>query len=326
MVNSSGATSAGVGTEPKAPSGSAGDVDHEGDAAARPDVDRRAAAGEPGRGALHRAGQPHRVRGDAGAQRPAGAGHEEHGDERGLAVLGDERDGGQEVRREGAARGDEVVVEDVEGVLLAGGRDHEHGHAGAGAALRLEGAEDLERVGDAGAAPAGARLGDAEVAAGGRAVALDADAGRLPAEHLAGLVLGDDAGDVVVDDDDLVDEAAPLAREHADRRRAAADPHPLLGDAVDDGRAAGLRDERRAAVDAELDRLAVAEREEGGAGGAALGLRAAGQVPDAAEREHLRAVFGGGDVADRLAPGAHDGALPGRGGGRCRSSPWRRSS
>ena len=59
----------------------------------------------------------------------------------------------------------------------------------------------------------------------------------------------------------------------------------------------------------ELDRLAVAEREQGGAGGAALGLRAAGQVLDAAEREHLAAVLGGGDVADRLAAGADDGAL-----------------
>ena len=41
------------------------------------------------------------------------------------------------------------------------------------------------------------------------------------------------------------------------------------------------------------------------AGGAALGLRAAGQVMHAAERQHLRAVFAGRDVADRLARGAH---------------------
>ena len=126
---------------------------------------------------------------------------------------------------------------------------------------------------------------------------------------LAGLVLGDDAGDVVVDDDDLVDEAAPLGGEHADGGRAAADAHPPLGDAVDDGRAAGLDGDGGAVVDGELDRLAVAEREQGGAGGAALGLGAAGQVLDAAEREHLAAVLGGGDVADRLAAGADDGAL-----------------
>ena len=58
-----------------------------------------------------------------------------------------------------------------------------------------------------------------------------------------------------------------------------------------------------------VDRLAVAEGEEGGAGGVAFGLGAAGQVVDAAEGEHLAAVFGGGDVADGFALGADDGAF-----------------
>ena len=62
--------------------------------------------------------------------------------------------------------------------------------------------------------------------------------------QLAGLVLGEHAGDVVVDHDDLVDVAEPLLREDADRRRAAADAHALLLDAVDDRRLAGLRRRR----------------------------------------------------------------------------------
>ena len=76
-------------------------------------------------------------------------------------------------------------------------------------------------------------------------------------EQLAGLMLAENAGDVIVDHDDLVDLAVPLLGEHADRRRTAADPHPLFGDAVDDRRLAGLHHDSRAAVDRELDRLAV---------------------------------------------------------------------
>ena len=140
-------------------------------------------------------------------------------------------------------------------------------------------------------------------------MASDADAGRTPVEHPPGLVLGDDAGDVVVYDDDFVDEAGPLRGEHADGCRAAADAHPGLGDAVDDRWVAGGDGEAGAAVDAEIDRLAGAEREQGVAGGGALGSGAAGEMGDAAEREHLRAIFRGGDVADRLAAGAHGGGL-----------------
>ena len=104
--------------------------------------------------------------------------------------------------------------------------------------------DDRERIGDVGAAPARAGVGDLEVAARRRLAAAHADPGRRHVEELAGLVLGEDAGDVVVDDDDLVDVAEPLLREDADRRRAAADAHALLLDAVDDRRLVGLRRRR----------------------------------------------------------------------------------
>ena len=74
-------------------------VDHHRDAAARPDVDRRAAAGDVDQQALDRAREPHRVVGDAGAQAPAGAGDVEHRAERWLAVLADPLDHAPHFRR-----------------------------------------------------------------------------------------------------------------------------------------------------------------------------------------------------------------------------------
>ena len=97
----------------------------------------------------------------------------------------------------------------------------------------------------------------------------------------------------------------PLRREHADGGRAAAHPHALLARAVDDRRPVGLDHHGRAAVDRELDGLAVAERQQRFAGDDALLLAAAGQVMHAAQRQHLRAVFRRGDVAHRLALDAH---------------------
>ena len=122
-------------------------------------------------------------------------------------------------------------------------------------------------------------------------------------------MFGQDAGDVIVDDDHLIDLVAPLLGEHADRRRAAADPHALLMLAVDDRRLAGLHDHARAAVDDKLHAFAVAEIEQSVAGDAALFLAAVGEVIDAAEREHLRAIFAGRHMADRFALGAHDCAF-----------------
>ena len=58
---------------------------------------------------------------------------------------------------------------------------------------------------------------------------------------------------------------------------------------------------RGAAVDGQLDRLAVAQVQQRVAGDTAFLLRAAGEVMHAAERQHLRAVFAGRDMADRLA-------------------------
>ena len=55
--------------------------------------------------------------------------------------------------------------------------------------------------------------------------AAHADAGRPHVENAARLMLGQDAGDVIVDDDHFIDMRLPLLGEHADRRRAAADPH-----------------------------------------------------------------------------------------------------
>ena len=99
--------------------------------------------------------------------------------------------------------------------------------------------------------------------------------------------------------------AEPLAGEYADGGRPAADPHALLGLAVDHRRLAGLDGEFRAAVDLEIQRLLVAKGEHRLAGDHTLLLAAAGQMADAAECEHLRAVFGRGDMAHLLALGAH---------------------
>ncbi len=53
-----------------------GDIHHQRDAAARPDIDRRAADRHIGGQALHGTGEIDRVFGDAGAQRAAGAADE----------------------------------------------------------------------------------------------------------------------------------------------------------------------------------------------------------------------------------------------------------
>ncbi len=304
-MNSIGETIAGVGTEPKLLRRHLGDVDHHRDAAARPHVHRRAAAGDVDEQRLDRSRQRDRVLGDAGAQRPAGAGDVEHRAERRLAVLADAIDDAAHRRRHLGRARHEVVVEDEPGGVLAGRRDHEQAQAGPRAVLRIPRLDDRERLGDVGAAPAGAGIGDLEVAARRRLPAAHLDAGRRHVEELAGLVLGQHAGDVVVDDDDLVDVAEPLLREDADRRRAAADAHALLLDAVDDRRLVGLDDDARAAVDLQLDRLLVAERHHHLAGDAPFLLRAAGEVVDAAEGEELRAVLDRADVADRLAAVAH---------------------
>ena len=122
-------------------------------------------------------------------------------------------------------------------------------------------------------------------------------------------MFGQDTGDVIVDNHHFIDLVAPLLGEHADRRRAAADPHALLMLAVNNGRLPGLHDQARAAVHDKLDSLAVAQVEESVAGDAALFLAAVREVIDAAEREHLRAIFAGRHMADWLALGADSRAF-----------------
>ena len=68
------------------------DVDHEGDAAARPYGDRRAARGHGRQRLTHRAREPHGVIRNAGAQRASGARHEEDRAERRLTILADALD------------------------------------------------------------------------------------------------------------------------------------------------------------------------------------------------------------------------------------------
>src|SRR5262249_12320618 len=63
------------------------------------------------------------------------------------------------------------------------------------------------------------------------------------------------------------------------------------------------------AVDDKLYALAVAEIEQRLTGDAALSFAAMREVIDAAEREHLRAIFPGRHMADRLALGAHSRAF-----------------
>ncbi len=136
---------------------------------------------------------------------------------------------------------------------------------------------------------------------GVRAPPLHLDPGIGNIEQLAGLMFRENAGDMVIHHHDLIDLAMPLLGEHADGRRAAAHPHALFGHSVDDGGIAGLYDDGSAAVDGQFHRLAVGEVHQRVAGDAAFLLGAAGQMMHAAEGQHLRAVFAGRHVPDRLA-------------------------
>jgi hypothetical protein len=90
------------------------------------------------------------------------------------------------------------------------------------------------------------------------------------AQEFAGLMFGEDAGNVIVHHHDIVDLAEPLPGEHADGGRAAAHPHALFLHTIDDGRQARLDKDSRAVIDGELDGPAVAEVEQGFAGDAAF--------------------------------------------------------
>ena len=105
------------------------DVDHEGDAAARPDGDRRAARGHSRQRLTHRAREPNGILRHAGAQRTSGARHEEDRAERRLAVLADALDRFAQVFGQLRLDRAQILVEPIESVLLAGRRDHQHRQA-----------------------------------------------------------------------------------------------------------------------------------------------------------------------------------------------------
>src|SRR3546814_10641021 len=138
--------------------------------------------------------------------------------------------------------------------MLAGGADHEQAQARPGD-LGVDLLDDIERLADVGAAPAGARLGDLEVAAGRGAAPTHPTAARPHVEEFPRLVLGQHAGDVIVHHDHLLCVADPLPGENADGSRPEADAPALPGTAVDDRRPAGRTLEPRDSVDGELPRL-----------------------------------------------------------------------
>ncbi len=106
--------------------------------------------------------------------------------------------------------------------------------------FRIKTFQDRAWVIEIRSAPCGARLRYLKISAGCGASALQSNAGLGHAEQLAGLVLGEDAGDVIIHDHDFVHLAKPLLREHSDRRRTTADAHPLFAHAIDDRRLSGL--------------------------------------------------------------------------------------
>src|SRR5258708_7192049 len=195
--------------------------------------------------------------------------------------------------------GTQALIEFIVGPLLARCAYHEHPQTRPGL-LRIERTQNRKRVGDIGAAPPASGLGDPEIATRGRAAALQFYSGTGDTEHLACLMFGQHAGDVIVDDHDLVDLTKPLLREHSDRRGAAARAHTQFVDPVHDGSVSGLHDDGGSAVHCQLERATVAEGYEGIAGHAPFLFRSAGEVVHAAQRKHLRAVFARRDVPNRL--------------------------
>jgi hypothetical protein len=94
-------------------------------------IDRRAASRHRGQRLPHRARQPHRILGDAGAQRAAGAAMNSTVHSAGSQFsrcARPTRAGFGQFRLDRA----QLFVEPIEGVLLAGRRDHQHRQAGPG--------------------------------------------------------------------------------------------------------------------------------------------------------------------------------------------------
>ena len=283
-------------------------VDHHRDAAARPYISRCAAAGHVDQRALDGACQQNRVLGHARAQAATGTAQEQHAAQRRLAVLADAIDDDAHLGRHGVLDRVQRIVQHIPLRVLAGGRRHQQTQAGF-CNTDLPAFDDRQRIVDVGAAPAVARIGNLEVTARCRLATPHLDAGLRHVEAAPGLVFGQHAGDVIVDHHHFIRHAGELAREDADRRRAAADAHALLLDAVDDGRPARLDHQAGPAVDDAFGRLFVAQQLHQLDRHAAFFLAAAGEVVHAAERQHLRTVLGRCDVADHLALVAHIGLL-----------------
>src|SRR4051794_8310890 len=108
-------------------------------------------------------------------------------------------------------------------------------------------------------------------------------------------------GDVVVHDHDLVHLPLPLLGKHADGGRAAADAHTLFRHSVDHRGMTGLHYHTGASIDDEFDRFAITEVHQRIAGDATFLLRTSGEMMNAAQRQHLRAIFARGHMADRFA-------------------------
>ena len=153
--------------------------------------------------------------------------------------------------------------------------------------LGIERFQNLQRILKIGPAPTGAWLGDLEIASRRGFAPVDPDSGLGPADHFAGLMLRDHAGDVIIDNNHFVDQTAPLRGEHADGGRATAHPHAALENAVDDRRLARLNHDRAAVINRQFDGFAIAERQHRGAGHPTFLLAATGQVMHPTDRQHL---------------------------------------
>ena len=236
----------------------AGDVDHEGNAAARPDINGCAARRNIGQRIAHRPRQGHGIFRHPGAQGTAGAADEKHRTKRRFAILLDALDGSHQGLRHIAFNRLNVVIEFKIGAVVARGADHQHAEARFGF-LWIEVFDDRERIVNVGAAPARPRFRHLEITSRRRLPTAQAYAGFRHIQHLARLVFREHTGDVVVHHHDLIDVVEPLFGEHADGGGTATDAHALFADPVDDGRFAGLHQHADAVIDGEFDGHAVTE-------------------------------------------------------------------
>ena len=116
---------------------------------------------------------------------------------------------------------------------------------------------------------------------------LHLDSGLGDAEQLSCLMLGQNAGDVVVDYNHLIDFAKPLLGEHPDGGRAAAHPHAFFLRAINHRWLARLHDHCGAFINRKFHRLAIAQVQQGLTSDRTFATAAAGEMADATQREHL---------------------------------------